>query len=286
MAGHDRRTAQRRRDITPAWPKWHLGNNAGQRPEDRAFHRVFSFLGGGVSHFSDAKALAPSEQPHTLYDDDGKDVTNDLPDDFYSTTYYTDKMIEFRGPSRKTSRLQRSGLHRTARPAAGPRRMVGSLQGRLRWRLSCHEKGRTLRMKVPRTYQAGHGEINPGTDHFEQWEDLSGNEQRIQARKMGNLRCDDRIDGRGSRESRRTSNRGEYDNTLILFMSDNGANPRIRIPIGLTADEMDELFDNKDNLGRVGSSISIGDAWAEACNTPLSYYKYTTSEGGVQAPLS
>ena len=48
--------------------KWHLGKNAGQRPEDRGFQRVFSFLGGGVSHFSDARALAPSERPHTAYD--------------------------------------------------------------------------------------------------------------------------------------------------------------------------------------------------------------------------
>jgi arylsulfatase len=75
--------------------KWHLGTNAGQRPEDRGFQRVFSFLGGGAYHFSDARALAPSEQPHTLYDEDGRDVTGELPTDFYSTTFYTDKMIEY-----------------------------------------------------------------------------------------------------------------------------------------------------------------------------------------------
>jgi len=41
------------------------GNGIGQRPEDRGFQRVFSFIGGGASHFSDAKALAPSERPQT-----------------------------------------------------------------------------------------------------------------------------------------------------------------------------------------------------------------------------
>ena len=55
--------------------KWHLGMRLGQRPEDRGFQRVFSFLGGGASHFSDVRPLAPSERPHTRYDEDGRDVT-------------------------------------------------------------------------------------------------------------------------------------------------------------------------------------------------------------------
>jgi arylsulfatase len=45
--------------------KWHLGAIAGYRPEDRGFDRVFSFLGGGASHFDDHRALSSGEIPHT-----------------------------------------------------------------------------------------------------------------------------------------------------------------------------------------------------------------------------
>jgi arylsulfatase len=39
------------------------------------------------------------------------------------------------------------------------------------------------------------------------------------------------------------------------------------------------------NYGKINSFISIGGAWAEVANTPLSYFKITTYEGGTQTPL-
>lgn len=38
-------------------------------------------------------------------------------------------------------------------------------------------------------------------------------------------------------------------------------------------------------MGRINSFISIGGAWAEVANTPLSYFKLTTYEGGTQTPF-
>lgn len=38
-------------------------------------------------------------------------------------------------------------------------------------------------------------------------------------------------------------------------------------------------------MGKKGSFVSIGGAWAEVANTPLSYFKLTTYEGGTQTPL-
>jgi arylsulfatase len=80
---------------------------------------------------------------------------------------------------------------------------------------------------------------------------------------------------------------GQYDNTIIVFLSDNGANPKEpHFYSRATPEDIDAQYDNSlGNIGRKGSFISIGSAWAEVCNTPLSYFKLTTSEGGVQVPL-
>jgi arylsulfatase len=268
--------------------KWHLGKNAGQRPEDRGFQRVFSFLGGGASHFSDARALAPSEQPHTLYDDDGKDVTHTLPDDFYSTTYYTNKLIEFiagrPGDKPFFGYLAYTAPHD---PLQVPDDWLDRYKGVYDGGYPAMKRDRTRRMKSLGLIQQDL-EINPGTDHYENWDELSDADKRLQSRKMEVCAAmiemlDDGI-GKVVEHLRQS---GEYDNTIILFMSDNGANPKDpHFYSDLTPEEIDELFDNSwDNLGRAGSFISIGGAWAEACNTPLSYFKLTTSEGGVQVPL-
>ena len=75
--------------------KWHLGHNDGYRPAQRGFERSFAFMGGGASHFDDARPLSPNELPHTTYRDDDRDVTDALPPDFYSSTGFADRMIGY-----------------------------------------------------------------------------------------------------------------------------------------------------------------------------------------------
>ena len=268
--------------------KWHLGKNAGQRPEDRGFQRVFSFLGGGVSHFSDARALSPSEQPHTLYDEDGRDVTNDLPADFYSTTFYTDKLIEFLrdkpGDKPFFAYLAYTAPHD---PLHVPDEWLDRYKGMYDGGYPAMKEARTRRMRSMGLIGQG-VDVNPGTDHFERWEDLSEEKRRSQARKMEILAAMiEMLDAGVGKVAEYLKEAGEYGDTIILFMSDNGANPKEPyFYSNISEAEIDEIFDNSpENMGRAGSFISIGGAWAEACNTPLSYFKLTTAEGGVQVPL-
>ncbi len=268
--------------------KWHLGKNAGQRPEDRGFQRVFSFLGGGVSHFSDARALSPSEQPHTLYDEDGRDVTNDLPADFYSTTFYTDKLIEFLrdkpGDKPFFAYLAYTAPHD---PLHVPDEWLDRYKGMYDGGYPAMKEARTRRMRSMGLIGQGVG-VNPGTDHFEIWEDLSEEKRRRQARKMEIFAAmTEMLDAGVGKVAEYLKEAGAYGDTIILFMSDNGANPKEPyFYSNISEAEIDEIFDNSlENMGRAGSFISIGGAWAEACNTPLSHFKLTTAEGGVQVPL-
>jgi arylsulfatase A-like enzyme len=71
--------------------KWDLGIGDGYTPHTRGFDRSFVLLDASASHFAEKFWEDP-----TPYRDEGKIVTiDDLPDDFYSTEYYTDKMIEY-----------------------------------------------------------------------------------------------------------------------------------------------------------------------------------------------
>ena len=86
---------------------------------------------------------------------------------------------------------------------------------------------------------------------------------------------------------------GEYDNTLIIFASDNGTVEPLEmadfVTVGVTPDEQREFvskFNNSlANLGNGDSLVNFGN-WGEAQDvTPLSGYKTTQSEGGIRSPF-
>ena len=76
---------------------------------------------------------------------------------------------------------------------------------------------------------------------------------------------------------------GRYEDTIIIVISDNGANPKEpHFYPPNTAASIERDYDNSlANMGRKGSFVSIGGAWAEVANTPLSHFKTTTYEGGT-----
>ena len=78
----------------------------------------------------------------------------------------------------------------------------------------------------------------------------------------------------------------EYENTLIVFMSDNGAaaedfyyhdeyGPFIR----------EHFSDDYEMMGKPNSFVSYGPQWAEAGSSPFRYFKGYTTEGGMTAPM-
>ena len=83
---------------------------------------------------------------------------------------------------------------------------------------------------------------------------------------------------------------GEYDNTLVMFMSDNGAEGLLLEAYPVVNDNIfeyiDRYYDNSyENMGRHNSYIWYGPRWASAGMAPLRLYKSFSSEGGIRVPF-
>jgi arylsulfatase len=81
---------------------------------------------------------------------------------------------------------------------------------------------------------------------------------------------------------------GEYDNTVIIFFSDNGSNTLAneQYSPGEEGQRFLSQFDNStENLGKPNSHYAYGPGWGSAGSGPLNYFKLTPGEGGVRSPL-
>lgn len=109
------------------------------------------------------------------------------------------------------------------------------------------------------------------------WDSLSPAQQTFQARKMAlHAAMMERMDTEIGRLIRFLKNNRLFENTLIIYLSDNGASGEIIV--------RGEDLDPDAPPGALGSYLSIGPAWAQASNAPFRYYKMYAHEGGIASP--
>jgi arylsulfatase len=78
----------------------------------------------------------------------------------------------------------------------------------------------------------------------------------------------------------------QLENTLIVFMSDNGAAGEDFYNRGALSSFIQKNFDNSyDNMGKTNSFVSYGPQWAQAGAAPFKLWKGYAAEGGIVAPL-
>lgn len=110
------------------------------------------------------------------------------------------------------------------------------------------------------------------------WDELTPEQQRFQATKMAiHAAMIDRVDQEIGRVFRQIESMGEADNTLFVFVVDNGASAEI-INRG-------DKHDPSAPLGSAGSYLCLGPGWSTAANTPLSLHKHWNHEGGISSPM-
>ncbi len=263
--------------------KWHLGLAEGQAPADRGFERSFVVLEPGAFHFD---LLGYGARDGVHYEDDGVPVTS-LPDDFYTTIAYTDHMIGFIEEASAADRPFFGYVAYTSPhwPIQALDEDMAKVRGRYNEGYDVIRERRFEHMKelglIPAAAAAPRlaAGVTP-------WNELSPERQAAEIAVMeAYAAMVERMDTEIGRMTARLEALGELDNTLIVFMSDNGAEG--------TADDGPFLadyraqFDNSlDNIGQRDSYKLIGLGWGEAGASADFLTKGSLAQGGIHSPVA
>jgi arylsulfatase len=265
--------------------KWHLGFEEETSPYARGFEETFSLVPGGGSHWSDRKPLSP---PQTMiYRRNGKPV-EELPEDFYSTQYYTDMLLQFIDQNHGDGVPFFAYLSYTAPhdPLHAPKEYIDKYKGKYDqgWDVVREERLRALKDLgiVPEDASPF-----PRLPSVKAWDEMSPEERMEAARDMEVYAAMiDYIDEQIERIFDYLKEIGEYDNTMILFFSDNGANGAPPTAYPEQTEEYLSSFDNSlENRGLRNSYIEPGPGWAQASMSPSRMFKGFTAEGGIRSPF-
>jgi arylsulfatase len=266
--------------------KWDLGNVSGYTPADRGFDRSWMQLGGSSSYFAEhlmGRVLG--------FEDNGRTVElGELPDDFYVTEHYTDKMLEYISSTEEgTPWFAYMPYTAPHWPLQLPDDWLDRYAGR-------YDDGYDA-LRARRFEQATEaGVLPPGSnlDGFqpvaEPWSNLSTDEQRRYSRAQeifaGMVEYFDMSVGRVIDYLEES---GQLDNTVIVFSADHGASAGEhgvdtgRGPEGGGPTIPDHIDSSLENFGRPGSFIDHGRGFGEAATAPFKYQKGTLDEGGLRA---
>ena len=264
--------------------KWHLSKGELSRPEDRGFDRSFALLNGGASHFSDARGTSSIESP-AIYTEIGHEV-DQLPADFYSTSYYTDRMIDFIADSESDrpffAYMSYTAVHW---PLQLPDEWIDKYSGKYEQGWDLVREQRLSRMKELRIMPAA-AELSPRSHGMKAWDDISPEGRRVEMRRMEIYAAMvENLDFHVGRLLRYLDESGQRENTLVIFMSDNGAEGNDILGIADNRYWVPANFDLRfDAMGRLGSYTMLGAGWAQAAVTPFSLYKSFIAEGGIHVP--
>ena len=255
--------------------KWHVGFNHGVTPANRGFHRSLNLPAGGL-HYSDQTGPKGGTQMFL----NGEQVARDhamFNPPWYGSDLWTEQGIKFIDEALAEDKPFFFYLAHVAPhfPCMAPEETIAKYRGKY---MAGWDKLREDRYKR----QIKSGLIEKGwqlesrPDDVPEWESLSDEEKTryddmmaIYAAMM------EEVDKNIGKLVTALDDRGVLDNTLILFMSDNGGNAETGVK-GKYEGE---------NPGDPHSNVFIGKCWAHLNNTPFRKYKHFNHEGGTATPL-
>ena len=251
--------------------KWHLGHWQDERdtPNNRGFDRFFGFLNGAVDFYT---GLDYGSGVNYLRLDSS---VYEAPPGFYTTDGFTDFAVQ--EIARAASEEQPFFLYLAHNaphfPLQAPEENVRKYQGRYaagwdRLRQERHQRMLQLGVVQPQWPLAPRDTLTPA------WSGLTATQQQDEQKLMevyaGMI---DRLDQQIGRLLDQLEASGVADNTLVMFLSDNGGCP-------FDANHTPNLDPGPPSSGRTYDT-----EWAQVSNTPFRRYKQWIHEGGIATPM-
>ena len=264
--------------------KWHLGYAAEHNPKEKGFDHSFALLAGAGNHYWGRGLF--DDHPMSPYTENGDSVA--WPKGAYSTDFYTDKLIEYIGEDRSDKHPFFAFAAYTS--PHWPLQVDTSYWHKYR---GMYDEGYEVLREKNLSSMIKSGIVPLGTELPEihpsviSWDSLNPEQQRFEARKMelyaGMV---ENLDENIGRLVSHLKSIGAYENTVIVFMSDNGAAANDFYNNGPYQDFIRANYTEEyDSMGLPQSFISYGPQWAEAGSAPFRYFKGYASEGGTLAPM-
>lgn len=266
--------------------KWHLGMAPEQRPIARGFQRTVAMMDSGADHWEQRPYLPLYDRANWFADGE----RFDLPEDFYSSEFLVDKMMAFidadaRQDAPFFAYLPFMAVHM---PVQAPQEFIDHYEG-------AYLQGWDKLRKERRARAAALGVIPDDVAMArmattDDWDALSSEDKTYQAKRMAVYAgMVEAMDAHIGRLIEFLKARGDYDNTVFIFTSDNGseasgpADPRdFSARMGTRRMGYSVAMEG---LGLKGSFGSISPGFASASASPLAYYKFYAGEGGMRVPL-
>ncbi|KAJ5909618.1 hypothetical protein N7504_004261 [Penicillium tannophilum] len=282
--------------------KWHLGLRASQGPSERGFQKAFAMLPGCCSHYAwepvQERFPMGGSPVHTeggVKFDVPPNTTED-PEGFYSSDSYTDRLIQYLDTR---SEADESKPFFAFLPYTAPH-----------WPLQC---SRAQRDKYKGMYDDGPyalrerrlkklaeigiidesvipHKMETTTQGSSEWDEFTPEEKRCSSRSMeAYAGMVDSMDYNVGKVIAHLKKTGEYDNTFIVFMSDNGAEGAALEARPVMGDNIKaaihKYYDNSyENIGNYNSFTWLGPLWAQASTAPSRLFKGFPSQGGILVP--
>jgi arylsulfatase/uncharacterized sulfatase len=264
--------------------KWHLGHTPNTLPTARGYDHALALAQSGADNFEDKPNLLIYDK--TEWTEDGKPAK--LPKRFYSSTLIIDKMIGYidRGKASGKPFLASVNFIANHIPVQARDADIAAYAGRYNvgWTVLRNERRAAAIAKG--VMPAGVPTVTMNTSG--DWSKLSAQQQRQRAGAMaayaGMGAAMDREIGRLIAHLKAI---GAYDNTIFVFLSDNGAEATDPMNMGaFTRWNANQEYDQSiAQQGRPGSLTAQGAGFASASVSPLRGYKFTASEGGLRVPM-
>lgn len=263
--------------------KWHLGSDATRLPHVRGFDRAFSLADAGADNFEQRPIEGLYDKAN--WTENGKPAT--LPKDYYSSRFVVERMIDYIDDGRASGKPFLASINFLANhiPIQAPDSDIARYAAMYKDGWTALRQARAGRAAAVGIVPAGAPMVTMPTTR--DWQTLDADERAAAVRVMqayaAMATAMDREIGRLVAHLKAT---GDYDNTIFVFLSDNGAEPtnpfaslRNRLFLAMQYDL------ETANIGRRGSFSAIGPGWASAAASPLAGYKFSAAEGGLRVPL-